>query len=512
MTTSILLIGSSLSAQAEGETWVGGAVGQPVPGTMFFEINEVAHTGYSVRTMMHYKESQTPEFQHYCPTFNSKPGCQLPPEGSKFGPRVFSVLPVCNQVDSEDCVQDLYVSNASGEFIKGEFIRNVSGPKFDADQALGLIEGSTQALYRVPGAINAGGTDTYVVNVRAQLDYRARIGKFSVGEFGATVLPYRETPSNDQTMEYAETVGFGGIQTVASYGNNTACAWNEAGRCGVTVRYREGQKVKLSFRATNELAGWFSGRIKGPELQIEKFSPTANLFTVSGAPVAVPQFRAVVPKTSTISLVVENVARNPNTGGISNNANSGRGSFDFLTQFKDFVGDKAVGFINPFSLTTVRGGSGCFADTSKVLGIVTTDSMVFEGSPPVFTNGQLEYKVAGLHYAPDGKTVIEGNYDLVMRSEVARCLYGFTSAPVQASISVVSENGEAKVATTVLSESKGWLKLAAYGFTFSNPSILVKLTQARVVPKKTTVLCVKGKVAKKVTAVNPKCPAGFKKK
>jgi hypothetical protein len=32
------------------------------------------------------------------------------------------------------------------------------------------------------------------------------------------------------------------------------------------------------------------------------------------------------------------------------------------------------------------------------------------------------------------------------------------------------------------------------------------------VAKKTTITCVKGKTTKKVTAVNPKCPAGYKKK
>jgi hypothetical protein len=30
--------------------------------------------------------------------------------------------------------------------------------------------------------------------------------------------------------------------------------------------------------------------------------------------------------------------------------------------------------------------------------------------------------------------------------------------------------------------------------------------------KKTTITCVKGKLIKKVTAVSPKCPAGYKKK
>jgi hypothetical protein len=30
--------------------------------------------------------------------------------------------------------------------------------------------------------------------------------------------------------------------------------------------------------------------------------------------------------------------------------------------------------------------------------------------------------------------------------------------------------------------------------------------------KKTTIICVKGKTTKKVTAVKPKCPSGYKKK
>jgi hypothetical protein len=46
------------------------------------------------------------------------------------------------------------------------------------------------------------------------------------------------------------------------------------------------------------------------------------------------------------------------------------------------------------------------------------------------------------------------------------------------------------------------------------------LTQEKVIPKasvtvpakKSTISCVKGKATKKVTAVNPTCPKGFKKK
>jgi hypothetical protein len=71
--------------------------------------------------------------------------------------------------------------------------------------------------------------------------------------------------------------------------------------------------------------------------------------------------------------------------------------------------------------------------------------------------------------------------------------------------------------------------MSAKGFTYSAPTIKVKLSQDVPTPapsatptpspiakpaaaKKTSITCVKGKTSKKVTAVNPKCPTGFKKK
>jgi hypothetical protein len=132
------------------------------------------------------------------------------------------------------------------------------------------------------------------------------------------------------------------------------------------------------------------------------------------------------------------------------------------------------------------------------------------------------------HLNPDG-TEFKGTYNLVMRSDVARCLYGFGSAPIQAKIEVSSSDGTPSVATTVINESDGWLKMTAAGFTFSTPQIKVKLSQDQPAPqasasptpatstkpaamKKSSITCVKGKTTKKVTAINPKCPTGFKKK
>ena len=104
--------------------------------------------------------------------------------------------------------------------------------------------------------------------------------------------------------------------------------------------------------------------------------------------------------------------------------------------------------------------------------------MIYNGGIPQFRNGFLNYEVAGLHYQPDGTTKVQGSYDLVMRSEVARCLYGFSRAPLSATISVVGD-GDKSIATTIVSERNGWLKLAAYGFTFSKKTIRAKITRAK---------------------------------
>jgi len=156
----------------------------------------------------------------------------------------------------------------------------------------------------------------------------------------------------------------------------------------------------------------------------------------------------------------------------------------------------------------------------------------------------LNYSVAAPHYTTT-KDVFQGSYDLLMRSDVARCIYGFSKAPVKAVISVTSADGSPQTATTVLSETSGWIHLAANGFQFSSPSIQVKLSQDAPppaptpvatpeptpsasptpvatatptpqpvisTPKKITITCIKGKTTKTVTAVKPTCPTGYKRK
>jgi hypothetical protein len=216
---------------------------------------------------------------------------------------------------------------------------------------------------------------------------------------------------------------------------------------------------------------------------------------------------------------------------------AGEMGFRYMSAFQNLLGDKAQIKSTSWKFGSLDGVSNvsqnkCLQSDSKILGLVTTNAMLYENTLPTFDNGFLNYRVGGLHFNPDG-TPFKGTYDLVMRSESARCLYGFSNAPVSAEISVVSADGEKQIATTRLSESKDWIHLSAYNFGFSSPTIKMKLKQLeeqKVIPspspspseslavsvpasiKKSTITCAKGKVMKKVTSVKPKCPVGYKKK
>jgi hypothetical protein len=170
----------------------------------------------------------------------------------------------------------------------------------------------------------------------------------------------------------------------------------------------------------------------------------------------------------------------------------------------------------------------CSDNSGNMAGLVTTNSLTYMAGPPTFDKEtqSLVYKVASPHFEANG-SVASGSYDLSMRGDIARCLYGFSNAPIKAEISITSDDGEKKVATTIVNEKNGWLYLSAKGFTVSSPTIHVKLSQEKVATptpsatpvatvtvakKSVTITCVKGKTTKKVSGTNPKCPTGYKKK
>lgn len=136
------------------------------------------------------------------------------------------------------------------------------------------------------------------------------------------------------------------------------------------------------------------------------------------------------------------------------------------------------------------------------------------------TDQTLSLKVEASHLQMDGKQNI-GTFSIAMPLSVASCLWGADLS--KASQAIVSatypELGITELITTTSKIINGSYILSASGFHYSAPTIKVKVVQTAVAPTadtssaptKKTIVCRKGKTIKKVTALKPSCPTGYKK-
>lgn len=437
-----------------------------------------------------------------CPEGNTGKGeCDFTAEGVDAAYR--ELMPFCTNDSSENCVEGLAFRKPDGTLAQAKYIGSVKSNTLPAVPKQRLFETGGASLFEAPDFPNSVGGTTYAVNALVFHTFDRGTETFFTHGMNASVLPYT-------------------LKTGAQYrsnGNSTnGCAWSEEGRCGVLEDFAEGTFAKISIRVSSDITGWFRGRLTKSEINISQISTTNNRIEIAGESVQVPRMFALATAENTTAEQAKLIEMHGGDFGeaVFKGGNkypfSDWGEFDWIENFRKIANDTAAGISTIWNVSTIdnQGNNSCLAAKGKVLGIVNTNATLYNGIVPKFVKGELTYKVAGLHFAPDGKTLNEGTYDLVMRSEVARCLYGFSKAPVSANIQVTGDGGEARVATTVVREANGWLHLAAYGFNFSSPTISVKLSQPGAAKK--TITCVKGKITKKVSSVSPKCPAGFKKK
>lgn len=127
--------------------------------------------------------------------------------------------------------------------------------------------------------------------------------------------------------------------------------------------------------------------------------------------------------------------------------------------------------------------------------------------------GGLVMQVGSPHYDPNGE-VVEGWFEGAIRGRYVNARFGIKPqfAAGSARLEIIYNNGEKKVATITAKydAATDWIYLKGYGFTYSNPKLIVKFGNATKAPQ--SIICVKGKVTKKVIGTNPTCPAGYKQK
>jgi hypothetical protein len=455
-----------------------------------------------------------------------------------------AVLPFCDSSSSPDCVSALTAQDESGTALTvnpiGQFPTS-SFQQFTGDPALKLPSGSTAVLVDIPNAPHGGGTK-YLVKVALKGQKRANQATFSSPEIQASIYAVKiidgtfyevglndsptALPVVDGPLQMGEYAANGKLAATDNGIPRPTCVSSSFTQCAQPYALPQNISFGFSLRLSNPPVGWLHGRMKHPTINLKTAGGITTL-DVMGQPIKVPVAASWVTNDKvTPELQSFYAARgwHQNVMFISNSHDAGGFNEDSMKEFLmwlPILSDKAAALPTLWTLNSMPSGQGgdkvssCLSQSDNVAGVVTTNATMYIDGPPQFdkNQGALNYKVAAPHFEPDGTTAFKGTYDLAMNSKVARCIYGFTSAPVGATISVTSADGTPDIATTVLGEKNGWLSLGAYNFTFSNPTVQVKLSQASAVPTKVVskkITCVKGKTMKVVTTST--CPAGYKKK
>lgn len=183
--------------------------------------------------------------------------------------------------------------------------------------------------------------------------------------------------------------------------------------------------------------------------------------------------------------------------------------------FNNRMGPAGLALYNP----------GVVADSSWLPKVTSVPTDLNVGSTYSVTGQQLSGLTAGAAFGDDWGTT--SNYSIIQITNTATGRVTFAPTKEIGSYAV-TPNFESTTTFTVSPDAvNGPSKLRVISGLFASDPVSVMISNGQPAPEvtttpsppkpvrpitKTTVTCAKGKVIKKVTAVNPKCPSGYKKK
>ena len=343
------------------------------------------------------------------------------------------------------------------------------------------------------------------------------------------------------------------------------CVATDDGVCFVRQPFVPNLRFKVALRLPTSMSGWLNGRLRQPNAYVESYNANYSDIVVEAAPTEEIVAGGWVPIDAKADAVMKRRNFYATPGVINNNYDvpsinpDDAEAVDTFNTFPDVLGAKALSNYLAWRLNTssnagatpmvqgsapVSGATRC-STGSGIQGIVATNAAVYDPGAPTFdpSTFTLNYRVGAPHYASSG---IEnfGTYGFSMRADLIKCFYSVSFLPTSASVSVTyGANSEPKVSTVDLKINRDWVYLNASGFTYSSPTLKVKLLaptaptpapspSASSAPPATTpavqapvmapapivqkpvlksITCSNGKTKKVVKATSPKCPAGYKK-
>jgi hypothetical protein len=175
---------------------------------------------------------------------------------------------------------------------------------------------------------------------------------------------------------------------------------------------------------------------------------------------------------------------------------------------------QAILFIN-------NDGQSAFGVDGLTGDMVVSSNGVCDLSTPLWNSAAKEFTftAAAPHFAPDGTTLNYGFYKAIIPAADAKLLWGLENAndAVKAlNVQIITAVNEGNNLVSTVGVRSGKIIIDISGFHYSRPKLKISLKKdwkpAPRMLNKTTITCTMGKSVKKITAVKPKCPRGYKKK
>ncbi|CAB4337450.1 MAG: hypothetical protein F2851_03455 [Actinobacteria bacterium] len=447
-----------------------------------------------------------------------------------------SYFPYCSTTIKADCIETVWAKSEKGntqitsDGTSSTLAEYVSPrPELEFSASDFIPRGAGRSIIKLPGAIHAGGTDQYLVDVRmtGEIIDRKRSGQgegWGVWDpdFKVSIQPVKLIKGNYQSerayiSDENHELRFSGQLLDATTGS---CALIDQGQCWRTYAFPAGFTFGLNLKIATPIYGWLHGRVQVDQFSSVKTGAIQGL-SISGKPSSVP-IAGGAQVNSAVNQKMKADLKLLDGWAYYYTARDGTFALERFIGFEPLIGDKALASPQLWNFRNIKKtefnemgleAAKCVVKYQNIAGYVSTDATTYSSGPPKFNpvEKSLDYRVASPHFQRDG-SVTKGNYSLAVRKEIAKCIYGVSELPRSATVSVISEGGVSSVATSVFNADDEWIYLKANNFSYSAPTIRVKLSDQPVtaaVPKKASISCVKGKMVKKFTST--KCPAGYKK-
>ena len=441
-------------------------------------------------------------------------------------------LGTCLNDNELGCIESFKVFNSLGAGKKLTLVEKSYGSSIDIPQdlKLGIPRSSTPTIYQDEDG------NYYVV--RAGLYVVVRGNQQPIYKFDANITPV--TRESDPSISLPSVISVvdprTGLGLVSTTSGKPECIAIDVAICYKANSSSNEDKYLLSVRVPKTVSGWLRARVSDANFDVQLKNTNSQLITVTAKPVKVPIAGGWVKYSELPTGFIEKIWP---SGGYDQDPKSsyyliadpsqGDRGLEEYSAWSPYLKEKAITSVSNWSFGTNMGGSeeSCLNVPGGISGFVASNASVYSSKPPEWdaANSTIAFKVAAPHNDENGNQNL-GTYTLAMPLASIKCLYGKSSLPPSVTISIVYEKEVTTVATVSLKSDSGWILFSANSFHYSSPTIKVKLAQEKPLTsssmqtvavkknalKSKTIYCVNGKMSKKISGSNPKCPKGFKLK